>query len=164
MNWIGFTIGYGVSMYESLSKITTEHCVFKANSLSFWFSLMGLMIIPIWYSCGWGQGQISNMKVMVNGMVIMSVYKGPVVSEDINLSNNPHINFFQKYRAQYLGEKSTYCERKITVLRLLWYFLFTFINCRWVAIKCNYCKVSNDSTLHQGSSVIMCQKSAACKC
>ena len=128
------------------------------------FGLLGLMIIPIWYFCGWGQGQISNMKVMVNGMVIMSVYKGPVVSEDINLSNNPHINFFQKYRAQYLGEKSTYCERKITVLRLLWYFLFTFINCRWVTIKCNYCKVSNDSTLHQGSSVIMCQKSAACKC
>ena len=59
------------------------------------------------------------MKVMVNGMVIMSVYKGPVVSEDINLSNNPHINFFQKYRAQYLGEKSTYRERKITVLELL---------------------------------------------
>ena len=25
--WIGFTIGYGVSMYDSLSKITTEHCV-----------------------------------------------------------------------------------------------------------------------------------------
>ena len=120
--------------------------------------------ISIWYFLGWGQGQISNMKVMVNGMVIMSVYKGPVVSEDINLSNNPHINFFQKYRAQCLGEKSTYCERKITVLKLLWYFLFTFINCRWVTIKCNYCKVSNDSTLHQGSSVIMCQKSAACKC
>ena len=63
-----------------------------------------------------------------------------------------------------MDEKSTYCERKITALGLLWYFLFTFINCRWVTIKCNYCKVSNDSTLHQGSSVIMCQKSAACKC
>ena len=27
LDWIGFTIGYGVSMYDSLSKITTEHCV-----------------------------------------------------------------------------------------------------------------------------------------
>ena len=34
---------------------------------------------------------------MVNGMVIISVYKERVVSVDINLSNTPRINFCKNY-------------------------------------------------------------------
>ena len=44
--------------------------------------------------------QISNiLNVMVNGMVIISVYKDRVVSEDINLSNTPHHQFPPKLHA-----------------------------------------------------------------
>ena len=87
--------------------------------------------------------QISKiLKVMVNGMVIISVYKGRLVSEDINLSNTLTITFHQNYMLPGIIKKNAYIpfrtkrkDENIFYLRkttnITKYFTFAFSeNCK----------------------------------
>ena len=119
--------------------------------------------------------QISNiLNVMVNGMVIISVYKDRVVSEDINLSNTPHHQLPPKLHAaknvlhiriSSLTKKSAdnifyfmsqscviiaiFISTSLHVTKKKLFLLSrvknTEISCLYVTIMCNYCKVSDDS-------------------